>query len=81
MERDSSGPFGNETPGPWRSRPQVERDYRWIMLGYRVFGNDTFMRTNRFARRIWRGLQRLLGRPIPGWFDTHARHSSVASRP
>ena len=77
LERDSSGLFGRETPGRWRDRAGVLRDYRWIMLGYRVFGNDTFMRTNRFARRIWRALQRLFKRPIPGWYDTHARHSSV----
>jgi len=79
MERDSSGPFGDETPGGWRTRAQIDRDYRWIMLGYRVFGNDTFMRRNRFARKLWRLLQRLFKRPIPGWYDTHARHSSVTS--
>lgn len=78
MERDSSGPFGEETPGDWCTRAQLRRDYRWIMLGYRIFGNDTFMRTNPFARKIWRALQRLFKRPIPGWYDTHARHSSVS---
>lgn len=79
MERDASGLFGRELAGDWRSRQQVEADYRWIFLGYRVFGNDTFMRTNRFARKIWRGLQRLAKRPIPGWYDTHARHSTARS--
>jgi len=79
MERDSSGLFGRELAGKWLSRSGVEGKYRWIFVGYRIFGNDTFMRTNRYARKVWLGLQRLTGRFIPGWFDTHARHSSVKS--
>ncbi|MCP4000858.1 MAG: FkbM family methyltransferase [Gammaproteobacteria bacterium] len=75
--RDASGPFGRELPGKWQSRSAIKNTYRRIFIGYRVFGNDTFMRTNRFARRIWQLLQRIMGRPIPGWFDTHARHSTA----
>ena len=78
LAHDSSGLFGKELPGVWQSRAQIRRAYRWIFVGYRVFGNDSFMRTNRFARKIWRLLQRLFKRPIPGWFDTHARHSSIS---
>jgi FkbM family methyltransferase len=77
MAHDSSGLFGRELPGSWQNRRQIRARYRWIFLGYRVFGNDSFMRTNRFARRIWRLLQRVLRRPIPGWYDTHARHETV----
>ena len=78
LAHDSSGLFGKELPGAWQSRAQIQRVYRWIFVGYRVFGNDSFMRTNRFARKIWRLLQRVFKRPIPGWFDTHARHSSIS---
>ena len=78
LAHDSSGLFGKELPGAWQSRVQIRRAYRWIFVGYRVFGNDSFMRTNRFARKIWRLLQRVFKRPIPGWFDTHARHSSIS---
>jgi hypothetical protein len=46
------------------------------MLGYRWFGNDSFMRSNRYARQVWQLMQRISGRPIPGWYDTHAKHSS-----
>lgn len=76
--RDASGLFGRELAGNWLTRGAVKRSYRWIFVGYRIFGNDTFVRRNRFTRKIWKLLQRLLRRPIPGWFDTHARHSSVA---
>lgn len=77
LERDSSGLFGRELPGEWLDRQQIKSRYRRIFMGYRIFGNDSFMRNNRFARKVWRRLQRLLKRPIPGWFDTHARHSSA----
>jgi len=79
LERDSSGVFGRDLENSWRTRAQIQRDYLIIFLGYRIFGNDTFMRTNRFARKIWRHLQLLARKPIPGWFDTHARHASVES--
>jgi FkbM family methyltransferase len=77
LARDSSGLFGKELAGEWKNSAGIRQAYKRIFVGYRVFGNDSFMRTNPLARPIWRGLQRLLGRPIPGWFDTHARHSSV----
>jgi FkbM family methyltransferase len=75
--RDASGLFGRELAGKWLNRGQVKRSYRWIFVGYRIFGNDTFVRKNRITRKMWQLLQRLLRRPIPGWFDTHARHSTV----
>jgi FkbM family methyltransferase len=75
--RDASGLFARELAGKWLNRSQVKRRYRWIFVGYRIFGNDTFVRKNRFTRKLWQLLQRLLRRPIPGWFDTHARHSTV----
>ena len=74
----SSGMFGTDLPGEWVSKSAAMSTYRWIMLGYKVFGNDSFMRNNRFGRRVWQYLQRTLNRPIPGWFDTHARHESVS---
>jgi FkbM family methyltransferase len=75
--RDASGLFGRELAGKWLNREQVKRSYRSIFVGYRIFGNDTFVRKNRITRKMWQLLQRLLRRPIPGWFDTHARHSTV----
>jgi FkbM family methyltransferase len=75
--RDASGLFGRELAGKWLNRGQVKRSYRSIFVGYRIFGNDTFVRKNRITRKMWQLLQRLLRRPIPGWFDTHARHSTA----
>jgi FkbM family methyltransferase len=80
MAHDSSGLFGRELSGNWQTRSQIRSTYSRIFIGYRVFGNDSFMRTNRFAKPIWRLLQKLFRRPIPGWFDTHARHESVTDK-
>jgi len=79
IQPDSSGLFGRETPGKWQDRAAIVSRYRRIMLGYRWFGNDSFMRSNRYARQIWRLMQRISGRPIPGWYDTHAKHSSATA--
>jgi FkbM family methyltransferase len=73
----SSGLFGRELPDQWASYAGIMGRYRWIMLAYKIFGNDSFVRSNRITRKIWRLLQRKTGRPIPGWFDTHARHATV----
>jgi FkbM family methyltransferase len=76
-ERDSSGLFGRDLPGNWLTRGDALRRYESIMLGYRLFGNDSFVRSNRYTRRLWQWAQKIARRPIPGWFDTHARHRSV----
>jgi hypothetical protein len=73
----SSGLFGRELPGKWQSRAAILGRYRWIMLAYKIFGNDSFVRGNRITRKLWRLTQKLTRRPIPGWFDTHARHSTA----
>lgn len=76
-ERDASGLFGRDLPGHWRTLEKTIRRYQLVMLGYKLLGNDSFVRRNRYTRRIWQWAQRITGRPIPGWFDTHARHRSA----
>ncbi len=71
----SSGLFGAELPGRWKSREQILRQYRRIFMEYRWFGDATFWQHDRTANRILRKISMLLGRPIPGWYDTHARLS------
>ena len=79
----SSGLFGFELDGRWLTRPQVLLRYRFIRLGYYLVGDEGVMNNWRFrgARRL-RGIAArviawLIGSPFPGWYDTHARHSSV----
>lgn len=76
---DSSGLFGRELPGDWVNTERLMGQYRWIMLGYKFLGNDSFVRRHAMTRKIWKLMQRLLRRPLPGWYDTHAAHSSVSN--
>jgi hypothetical protein len=78
-----SGLFGKELPGEWQNARQLFRRYRAIHLGYRLLGDDGSMNKWKFpGARILRGVARrairaVTGKPVPGWYDTHARHSSA----
>ncbi len=81
FEYGCSGLFGNELPGKWLSAGQLVRKYRAIHWGYRLLGDDGLMNRWTFpGARILRGIMRRVvraytQRPVPGWYDTHARHS------
>lgn len=76
--REGSGLFGSDLPGKWITREELIREYERIFALYRRFGDDTFWQKNYFARRFLKALSRLTGNHYPGWYDTHARHESVA---
>lgn len=73
----SSGPFGKDLPYRWKTLSQVLMQYRWIFLAYKLFGDSSKLRRLFVIRIFNRVLSKLLQQPIPGWFDTHAKHSSV----
>jgi FkbM family methyltransferase len=83
FEIGSSGLFGAELEGAWRTREQILRRYRIIQLGYDLLGDAGVMNTWKFKgdwilRAIVRRTLQFFTRAIvPGWYDTHARHSSV----
>jgi hypothetical protein len=81
FEKGSSGLFGSELEGKWKSRQEILRQYRFIRLGYFLVGDDGIMSKWRFRGTDL--LRSLTGRVVgllthavvPGWYDTHARHS------
>ena len=86
FEWGSSGLFGSELEGNWKSRSEILRQYRFIRLGYFLVGDDGIMLVKwRFrgfrllnqVTRLFVGI--ILGLfthgKVPGWYDTHARHS------
>jgi len=83
FEEGSSGLFGAELGGPWKSRHRILDQYRAIRLGYYLFGDYgvmngwTFRGGWRLQRLASRLLQQVTKAEVPGWYDTHARHSSV----
>ncbi len=73
----SSGLFGKELPGKWKSKKDILKEYKSILLNYRLFGDDGLARRIVILKLIKR-LMRLMTRgPVPGWHDTHAKHSSI----
>ncbi|HUT60895.1 MAG TPA: FkbM family methyltransferase [Phycisphaerae bacterium] len=76
----ASGLFGRELPGPWRTADQILRRYRTIMTWYRILGDESLLRKCAAGRRLLALVDRIAGRPVPGWYDTHARHASVAGQ-
>ncbi len=81
--RGSSGLFGAELNGEWRSRGDILGLYRVIRWGYHLLGDDGIMYRWQFpgAGRLRRMTKAWLARKtqaqVPGWYDTHARLASV----
>jgi FkbM family methyltransferase len=72
FEPDASGPFGDDI-GPWLSREAAETRYKAIFRRYRTWGPRSLTQRTKVGR-VFRGqAQRISRRPLPGWFDTHAR--------
>ena len=73
FEDGSSGPFGEETSGRWKTRDEALRDYRTVFVKYWLFGDYSYLVQTRRGRSFIATLERLLRRSVPGWYDTHAR--------
>jgi FkbM family methyltransferase len=79
----SSGLFGRELGDKWKSKDQILRQYRFIRLRYYLLGDDGIMSKWKFrgSSRLRSLIVSLLSlftkATVPGWYDTHARHSSV----
>ena len=74
----SSGLFGEDLPGKWKTKHSILREYKGIFILYHWFGDYSRLRRVTWGRKLTQGLRWLLGRPIPGWHDIHCRHSSAA---
>lgn len=71
FEPDASGAFGADV-GPWMTRESALAQYRQIFRRYRLFGDDSILQATSAGRRLRAQLEKRLGRPLPGWYDTHA---------
>lgn len=76
--KGSSGPFGQDLQETWKSKDEVIREYESVFARYERFGDDTYWQGNRYANLFLRLLSGITQRHLPGWYDTHARHSSFS---
>ena len=74
FEDHSSGPFGLEV-SPWLTRQEALARYRRVFLGYRVLGPNSWIRRTKLGRGLRGQAAKYAGRPLPGWYDTHATRS------
>jgi FkbM family methyltransferase len=77
FEEGGSGFFGEETTGRWKTKTQILKDYRRIFTLYWLFGDYSYLIQTEKGKKIIAQLERVAKRPLPGWYDTHAKHSSV----
>jgi FkbM family methyltransferase len=77
FEEGASGPFGEDTPGAWKNREEVLRDYRRVFIKYWLFGDYSYLIQTPTGRNFIERIERVLRRSIPGWYDTHARLTSI----
>jgi FkbM family methyltransferase len=80
FEQDASGGFGSEI-GPWTDRAAALARYKRVFLGYRLLGEESWLRSTKVGRRLHARARRYLKRPLPGWFDTHAARSTELGPP
>jgi len=82
----ASGLFGSELGDKWKSRHRILLQYSVIRLMYFLLGDEGVMKKWKFRgsskmRSLTRDLLRWLTKEkVPGWYDTHARHSSTKDR-
>jgi FkbM family methyltransferase len=77
FDEGASGIFGKDLPGrDWKSKEQILKDYRRIFAVYWLFGDYSFLRQSERGKQFISRLERIFRRPLPGWYDTHAKHSS-----
>jgi FkbM family methyltransferase len=73
FEDHSSGPFGDDACGEWLSYRQACFRYAIIFGLYRLFGDYGLLKRYELGLRLQQKLAHLSGKPIPGWYDTHAK--------
>lgn len=77
FQEGSSGLFGHDLPGRWNDYEQLCKIYRTIFFQIRLFGEQGVITRFWGGRMLRRALSIGLRTQIPGWYDTHAKHSSV----
>jgi FkbM family methyltransferase len=76
FEEHASGPFGDDLDS-WSSREATLDTYRRVFREYRLIGDRSPLQRTTAGRALLKAFARVVGRPLPGWYDTHAARSSV----
>jgi FkbM family methyltransferase len=74
--KGSSGPFGSDLGGEWRSGDEILSDYERIFRRNRRVTQSIFWKTALIRKPARRAIEFFAHTTIPGWYDTHALHSA-----
>lgn len=77
FEEGGSGFFGEETEGRWKTSEHILKEYRKIFTLYWLFGDYSYLIQTRKGKKLIAQMERIARRPLPGWYDTHAKHSTA----
>lgn len=69
----SSGLFGSDLNENWLSKDQAIDRYKFVFKLYKVFGDRSILTKIYPLKIMKRILQRIIRKPLPGWYDTHAK--------
>jgi FkbM family methyltransferase len=79
FENHASGPFGEDLSQAWLSAEACFDAYIEIFKLYRIFGDQSLFRRIPGGLALRKALGIVWGRPLPGWYDTHAALPGAAS--
>ncbi len=77
FEEGASGVFGEDLNGKWKTKDETLKEYRKIFTLYWLFGDYSYLTQTEKGKKFIAQLERVVRRPLPGWYDTHATHSLV----
>lgn len=80
FKNGGSGLFGHDLPLHWQTQQQITKQYKNIFWQYRLFGDNAVLPHFAVGRFLIKVLSKLLDKPVPGWYDTHAKHACVATK-
>ncbi len=80
FEEGASGVFGEETAGKWKTKEQILKQYQKIFTLYWLFGDYSYLTQTETGKKIIASLEKIARRPLPGWYDTHAKLSSLGGK-
>lgn len=76
FRKHASGPFGPYLEQSYKTAGAIIDEYRSIFRAYARFGDQSWVMQHRSTRFAARGLNlamlKAVGRPLCGWYDTHA---------
>ncbi len=76
----ASGLFGSDFSTNWMSKQKALQTYKKIFYSYQLWGDDSKIKNYMLTELLRKVFSVFSGRPmhtLPGWFDTHAKHTSL----